>query len=104
MRGDRHNLRGTLSRGTGLALVLFALGCSVYDSSLLEGNAGVPDRPPENTSSLDDSESVAFALRNIFLRQSAEMAARIGLDLDATVTTGPDDVTCDILGVQANNF
>ena len=96
MRGERHNLWDTLSRGAGLGMLLFALGCSVYDSSLIDdGTAGIPDRPAANTSSPDDSESAAFALRNIFLRQSAEMAARIGLDLDSTVTTGRDDVTCE---------
>jgi hypothetical protein len=76
-----------------MALVL---GCSVYDSSLIEGGtAGLPDRPPASTSSPDDSESVVFALKNIFISQSAEMAARIGIDLDATVTTGRENTTCE---------
>ncbi|TFH32502.1 MAG: hypothetical protein E4H00_01270, partial [Myxococcales bacterium] len=58
------------------------------------GSAGVPNRPAASTSSPDDVESIAFALNQIFLRQSAEMAASIGIDLDATVTTGRDDATC----------
>jgi hypothetical protein len=79
-----------------LCTLFFALGCSVYDPSLIEGgSAGLPDRPPENTSSPDDSASVAFAIKDIFIRQSAEMAARIGIDLDSTVTTGRDDATCE---------
>ncbi len=79
-----------------MCTLLLTFGCSVYDASLIQdGSAGVPDRPPENTSSLDDSESVVFALKDIFIRQSAEMAARIGIDLDGTVTTGRDDATCE---------
>jgi hypothetical protein len=81
----------------GLCAMFLVVGCSVYDASLIDGSgsAGVPNRPPANTSSPDDSESVAFALHEIFLRQSAEMAARIGVDLDATVTTGRYDATCE---------
>jgi hypothetical protein len=87
---------GSLSRTAGLWALLLALGCSVYDPSLIgSSSAGVPDRPPENTSSPDDSASLVFALKDIFIRQSAEMAARIGIDLDATVTTGRDDGTCE---------
>jgi hypothetical protein len=59
------------------------------------GSAGVPIRPPANTSSQNDSESLVFALNDIFISQSAQMAARIGIDLDATVTTGRDDGTCE---------
>jgi hypothetical protein len=84
-------------RGRSHACVLFlVLGCSVYDPSLIEPTegAGVPRRPSTSTSSPDDSESIVFALKDIFLRQSAEMAASIGVDLDATTTTGPDDATC----------
>lgn len=97
MWGRRHDAEGTLGRGAGLCAILCALGCSVYDASLIETNrsAGVPSRPPASTSSPDDSESIAFALNDIFLRQSAEMAAHIGIDLDATVTTGRDDATCE---------
>jgi hypothetical protein len=63
---------------------------------LIDGDsAGLPARPDASTSSPADSESVVFALKNIFLRQSAEMAARIGIDLDATATTGRDDTTCE---------
>ena len=82
-------------------MLLLALGCSVHDPSLIEsGAAGVPDRPPENTSSPDDSVSLAFALKDIFIKQSAQMAARIGIDLDSTVTTGRDDVSCEPLVVD----
>jgi hypothetical protein len=38
---------------------------------------------------------VVFALKDIFIRQSAEMAARIGIDLDSTVTTGREQTTCE---------
>ena len=77
-------------------MLFLVLGCSVYDPSLIEPSdgTGVPRRPSASTSSPDDGESVAFALKDIFLRQSAEMAASIGVDLDATTTTGPDDATC----------
>jgi hypothetical protein len=83
-------------------MLLLALGCSVYDPSLIESSdsAGVPNRPPANTSSPDDSESVAFALKDIFIKQSAQMAAGIGMDLDSTVTTGRDDVSCEPLVVD----
>ena len=95
MWGGHHAAEGTLSRGIGLWTLLFALGCSVYDPSLIDSSsAGVPDRPPGNTSSADDRASLVFALKDIFLRQSAEMATRIGIDLDAAVTTGRDDGTC----------
>ena len=56
--------------------------------------AGLPARPAANTSSPDDSESLLFALNEIFLRQSAEIAAGVGIDLDSTLTTGPNDATC----------
>jgi len=93
--GGRHETEGTLSR-VGLCALFFALGCSVYDASLIQSDdgTGVPNRPPSDTSSPDDSDSIVFALNEIFLRQTPEMAARIGIDLDATVTTGPDDATC----------
>jgi len=95
--GGHHDTERTLSRGVGLCTLIFALGCSVYDASLIESSdsAGVPNRPNANTSLPDDSDSIVFALNDVFLRQSAEMAARIGIDLDATVTTGRDDATCE---------
>ena len=97
MFGGHHEAQGALSRGAGLCAVLFALGCSVYDPSLIRSgeDTRVPNRPPANTSSPDDSDSIVLALNEIFLRQTTEMAARIGIDLDATVTTGPDDTTCE---------
>jgi len=92
----RRDAKRTLGRSTGLFALVFAFGCSVYDSSLLEGGeAGLPSRPPANTSSLDDSESLLFALKDIFINQSAELAANIGVDLDGTTTTGPSDATCE---------
>ena len=96
MWGEDHDVGGKLGRIAGLCALLFGLGCSVYDAGLVEGgSAGVPNRPAADTSSPDDSELVAFALKDVFIRQSAEMAARIGIDLDATVTTGRDDATCE---------
>jgi hypothetical protein len=85
-----------LGRCTGLCPLVFALACSVYDASLIDGRvAGLPARPAANTSSPDDSESLLFALNEIFLRQSAEIAAGVGIDLDSTLTTGPNDATCE---------
>jgi len=88
-------MRG-LGRCTGLCSLVFVLACSVYDAGLIDdGVAGPPARPAANTSSIDDSESLLFALNEIFLRQSAEMAARVGVDLDSAMTTGPNDATCE---------
>jgi len=97
----RSDAKRTPGRGTGLCALLFLVGCSVYDASLIgSGNAGVPNRPAESTSSPDDSVSAVFALKDIFIRQSAETAARIGIDLDSTVTTGPEDASCEPLTVD----
>jgi hypothetical protein len=76
--------------------MLWAFGCNVYDPGLMEdGPAGVPDRPPASTSSSDDEGSLLFALEDIYIRQSAEMAGRTGLDLDGTATASRDEATCD---------
>lgn len=86
----------TLSRGTGLCWLVLALGCSVYEPSLIEsGAAGLPLRPAPKTSSPDDSESLFFALNDIFINQSAELAGQVGVDLDGTATTGPYNATCE---------
>lgn len=70
-------------------------GCNVYDQTLIEDStAGVPPRPPADTSSEADSETLAFAMKDVFVEQSAENAARIGLDLDTMVTTGQEDASC----------
>lgn len=88
-------MRG-LGRCTGLCSLVLLLACSVYDARLIDGGvAGLPARPAANTSSTNDSESLLFALNEIFLRQSAEMAARVGIDLDSTMTTGPSDASCE---------
>ncbi|MGB8328795.1 MAG: hypothetical protein WCE62_01610 [Polyangiales bacterium] len=95
MWGGRYNARRGFGRGLGLCALMGALSCNVYDSSLIEGGtAGLPNRPAPDTSSSDDAVSAVFALKDIFIRQSAEMAAHIGIDLDATSTTGPNDATC----------
>lgn len=74
---------------------LAASSCSVYDQQLIETSTpGVPPRPPEQTSSEDDSQSLVFALKDVFVEQSAENASVIGLDLDSMVTTGQDDASC----------
>lgn len=89
-------MKRRLSRTTGLCAFAFALGCSVYDSSLMQaGVSGLPVRPPADTSSPDDSESLLFALNDIFINQSADLAAHIGVDLDGTTTTGRSNVTCE---------
>jgi len=93
--GRRYIEERRLVRRSGLCALLFALGCNVYDANLIEvGTAGLPNRPAAHTSSPNDSESAVFALKDIFIRQSPEIAARIGIDLDATATTGPNDATC----------
>lgn len=94
MRGEARDLCST-SRWTALVAVALTVGCSVYDPSLIaEGNAGVPNRPAPGTSSPSDAQTLVFGLKDIFIRQSAEMAARTGLDLDATSTSSRDDATC----------
>ena len=96
MSGEHDDVQGSLGRRTSLCALIFALGCSVYDPSLIRSGArGIPLRPPANTSSPGDVATVAFALKDIFIRQSAEVAAQIGMDLDATVTTSRDDATCE---------
>jgi len=92
---DRDGWR-RLGRRVGSCALAFTFGCSVYDSALVEGGvAGVPDRPEASSSSPDDAESLVFALNDIFLGQTAELAAKIGIDLDGTITTGPGNATCD---------
>ena len=82
-------------RAVLLGVAALALSCSVYDASLIaEGNASVPSRPPERTSSLDDSQSLAYALKDIYIRQSSEMASRTGLDLDGAMTSNAGEATC----------
>ncbi|MDH3200518.1 MAG: hypothetical protein OEM15_06460 [Myxococcales bacterium] len=73
-------------------LVLNVSGCNVYDSTLVEqGSAGVPDRPPESTSSPEDNVEAVFALRNVSLDQSGDRWRRVGLDLDGMNTASVDD-------------
>ena len=74
------------------ASVLNVSGCSVYDSTLVEqGSAGVPARPPESTSSPEDSVEAMFALRNVSLDQSGDRWRRVGLDLDGMNTASISD-------------
>ena len=78
------------------ALVWIAVsGCNVYDPELIETSvAGAPPRPPAETSSPADVETLVFALKDIYITQSAENAVRIGIDLDSVTTTGQDDASC----------
>lgn len=72
--------------------LLTVSGCDVYDSTLVEqGSAGVPERPPESTSSPEDSVEAVFALRNVSLNQSGDRWRRVGLDLDGMNTASIDD-------------
>jgi hypothetical protein len=75
-----------------LAWPLLALvACSVYDPRLVEhGLAGVPDRPPADTSKASDAIEAVFAFRNISLNQADERWRRFGLDLDGMDTVDPD--------------
>ena len=95
VRGEHRDGARRFGRWAAPCILAFTFGCSVYDSRLIEGGAaGVPDRPAAGTSSVDDAESLVFALNDIFLGQSSELAARIGIDLDGTITTGPSSATC----------
>ncbi|MDH3200514.1 MAG: hypothetical protein OEM15_06440 [Myxococcales bacterium] len=79
----------------GALVWIVVSGCDVYDSRLIEDSvAGPPPRPPAATSSPDDAETLVFALKDVYIEQSAENAARIGIDLDSVVTTGQDDASC----------
>jgi hypothetical protein len=70
-------------------------GCSVYDEGLIESSiVSAPPRPTAATSSPDDDQVLVFAIKDIYIEQSAENAARIGIDLDSAVTTGQDGTTC----------
>jgi hypothetical protein len=71
-------------------------GCSVYDEELIESSiVSAPPRPTAATSSPDDDQVLVFAIKDIYIEQSAENAARIGINLDSVVTTGQDDATCE---------
>ena len=95
MRGRGIGIAERARRLAGLSGLALVVACSVYDASLIsEGNAGVPSRPASSTSSPDDGESLVFGLKDIYIRQSAEMAAKTGIDLDATMTSSRDDATC----------
>ena len=82
------NGRSVVGGSVHAALVL---GCSVYDPILIEPSdaAAVPRRPAASTSSVDDGESIVFALNDIFLRQSADDAAASGSTSTAMVDDGP---------------
>ena len=76
------------------AALLFAAGCTVYDSSLIgQGLADVPERPPAETSSSNDSEEALFAFRNISLDQSGDRWRRFGFDLDGMDTRSVGDAS-----------
>ena len=71
--GAQRSVRGARRYAAVLSLAS-GLGCSVYDPALIaEGNAYVPARPSDSTSSPDDSETLVFALKDIYIRQSTEM-------------------------------
>lgn len=73
---------------------VLAASCSVYDPSAIErGLAGVPDRPPAETSSKGDGEEAIFAFRNISLDHSGDRWRRFGLDLDGMQTESADEVS-----------
>lgn len=75
-----------------LACLLLAVGaCSVYDPNLVtDGLAGVPVRPPPQTSKSTDDVEAVFAFRNISLDQSGDRWRRFGLDLDGMNTDSVD--------------
>lgn len=97
MRGKR---RARRCRSESLLFGL-VLGCSVYDPSLLEQDAPLlPARPPEETSSPQDSNTLVFGLKDVFVRPSVQAAARTGIDLDGTMTTSREDATCEPLSIE----
>ncbi|MGB5704853.1 MAG: hypothetical protein WBM48_18670 [Polyangiales bacterium] len=77
-----------------MLLLLGSAACSVYDPSLMdEGLAGVPDRPPLDTSKSTDDVEAIFAFRNISLDQSGDRWRRFGLDLDEMHTASVNDAS-----------
>ncbi len=95
MRGRGHPSH-RLAWAAWLGLCVSSYACNVYDPSLVSrGNASVPSRPPSGTSSPDDSETLVFGLKDVYIQQSAEMASRTGLDLDDTMTSSPEEATCE---------
>ena len=79
----------------GALVWVAASGCDIYDSELIENSvAGPPPRPPAETSSPTDAETLVFALKDVYIEQSAENAARIGIDLDSVVTTSQQNASC----------
>jgi hypothetical protein len=82
--------------GTLFALTFLASGCSVYDASLVQGGGtggtgSLPTRPPTETSTDADAETLVFAIRDVVLNQGDDWR-RIGLDLDGIDTESPDFV------------
>jgi hypothetical protein len=80
--------------GPLFALFVFASGCNVYDESLVPGGGGngggdLPTRPPADTSSDADAETLVFAIHDVLLNQGDDWR-RIGLDLDGLDTEDPD--------------
>ena len=87
--------RGVLL-GLGLCTLSFVLGCNVYDPSLIEQtNPLVPSRPAPSTSTAQDSDTLVFALKDIFVNPSADDAANTGIDLDAMVTASREGASCE---------
>ncbi|MEM7135920.1 MAG: hypothetical protein AAF500_05030 [Myxococcota bacterium] len=85
----------TWNRCLAGAVWLMVSSCSVYDPQLIEqSTAGVPPRPAASTSSSDDARTMVFGLKDVFVEQTQDNATAIGLDLDATMTTGQDDASC----------
>ena len=69
--------------------------CEAYDPKLIdEGRAFVPPRPADSTSSPSDTEEVAFAIRNIYLRNPGDLLSRVGLDLDDRNTQSVQNAEC----------
>lgn len=87
-----------------LVIVLAALGCEVYDPSLVEQDAGPtsscddsrvpPPRPPGEDDGADIGE-VVYGIRDVVFNQGGDRWQSIGFNLDGRCSKGPDwDVEC----------
>ena len=80
---------------TLLSVAILLVGCNLYDPNLVDqGRAYVPPRPADSTSSSGDAIEVAFAIRNIFLRNPTDFLSGVGLDLDDRVTRSEQQSEC----------
>lgn len=99
----RVGVTGLLRFLAGSLVAMTALGCKVYDPSLVPRDAGTPSEcdskaPPPRPSEPDDGVDVGervWALRDVVFEQSGEAWRTIGYDLDGRCSQPPDwDIEC----------